>query len=77
MELNKADASMMIYFIGFKKFQLDMANSIWLNENYHFQTEFARNNQDYYNAEIEEMDIKDPKSSKRINDWVKERRMKK
>ncbi|WP_338470728.1 serpin family protein [Niallia sp. XMNu-256] len=72
-ELNSANASFMnLLHNRSNQIQLHVANSIWLNENYHFQPEFARNNQDYYHAEIEEIDIYDSQSPKMINDWVKD-----
>lgn len=73
-ELNQANASLMnLFHRSSKQVQLNIANSIWLNENYHFQTEFAQNNKDYYNAEIKEIDINDSQSPKMINNWVKEK----
>ena len=72
-ELNQANASLMnLLHKQSGTIQLHVANSIWLNENYHFQTDFAENNQDYYNAEIQEIDIFDAKSPKMINNWVKD-----
>ena len=48
-ELNRANASLMnLFHSSSKKIQLNIANSIWLNENYHFQNDFAQNNRDYY-----------------------------
>ena len=71
-ELNKANASMMSMLDKeTDQIQLDAANSIWLNEAYHFQKDFAEHNKVYFNAEIEEIDITNSKSPKRINDWVK------
>lgn len=71
-ELNKANASMLSMLDKEKnQIQLDVANSIWLNENYHFQKDFAEHNKGYFNAEIEELDITNIESPKRINDWVK------
>ncbi len=71
-ELNKANASMMSKLhSNSKQIQLNVANSIWLNENFHFQTDFAQNNRDYFNAKIQEIDIADSQSPKKINDWVK------
>ncbi len=71
-ELNKASASMMsVLDKKTDEIQLDVANSIWLNEKYHFQKEFAENNKGYFNAEIEEIDVASSESPKRINDWVK------
>lgn len=71
-ELNKANASLMsILHRDSKEIQLNVANSIWINENFHFQNDFAQNNRDYFNAEIQEINISDSKSPKRINEWVK------
>lgn len=72
-ELNKANASLMTkLFQNLTDIELNVANSIWLNQNFHFQDEFAQNNQDYFNAEIKEIDIRDNKSVSMINDWVKQ-----
>ena len=72
-ELNRANASLMNQlYSDTEAIQLNIANSIWLNEEYQFQEEFAENNRDYFNAEIEEIDIADSGSAKKINDWVKE-----
>ncbi len=71
-ELNKANASLLTELIKDNdQIQLSIANSIWLNEVFHFQDDFAKNNKDYFNAEIQEIDINDSDSAKRINDWVK------
>lgn len=72
-ELNRANASLMNQLYSeTEAIQLNIGNSIWLNEEYQFQEEFAKNNEDYFNAEIEEIDVMDNGSVKRINDWVKE-----
>src|SRR5213080_231613 len=71
-ELNKANASLMsILDRDSKNIQLNIANSIWLNKELHFQTDFAQNNIDYFQAKIQEIDINDGQSPKMINDWVK------
>ncbi|WP_088005482.1 serpin family protein [Indiicoccus explosivorum] len=70
-EMNKANASLMVMLAdNSESVQLDIANSIWLNETYDFQQEFAESNRDYFNAKIEEIDVTDSESSDRINDWV-------
>ena len=72
VELNKVNASLMsILNSDSNQIQLNVANSIWLNQNYHFQTNFAQNNRDYFNAKSQEIDINDSQSPKMINDWVK------
>ena len=73
-ELNRANASLMnLFHSSSEKIQLNIANSIWLNENFHFQDDFAKNNRDYFNAEIQEIDIFDSESPKMINQWVEEK----
>jgi len=71
-ELNQANASLLTMLNkDSDQIHLSIANSIWLNENFHFQDDFSQNNQDYFNAEIQEIDIFDSKSPQMINDWVK------
>ena len=71
-DLNKANASFMTLLDQkSEKIQLNIANSIWLNNKYHFQEQFSTTNKDYFNAEIKEIDIHNPQSPKTINDWVK------
>ena len=71
-ELNKANASMLsILQKDSDQIQLNVANSIWINDRFHFQDEFAQQNKDYFNAAIEVIDVADKKSPKLLNDWVK------
>ena len=71
-ELNQANASWLTKLMKENdQIQLNIANSVWLNEVLHFQDDFAKNNSDYFNAQIQEIDIADSDSVKRINDWVK------
>ncbi|MCM3744287.1 serpin family protein [Sporosarcina luteola] len=71
MNLNKANASLMTMLNKDNDaIQLQVANSIWLNDQYTFQDEFAKLTKDYFNAKIEEIDITSNNSPKRINDWV-------
>ncbi len=72
-QLNKANASLMSRLIRSSKgIQLHIANSIWLNKDYHFQDSFTNYIHDYYNAKIEEIDITSAKTPNIINDWVKQ-----
>lgn len=71
-DLNEANAALMALLDkDSKQIRLSMANSIWLNDQFHFQKVFAENNKGYFNAEIEEIDIADKASAQKINDWVK------
>ena len=72
MDVNKANASLMtILNKDSENIRLQIANSIWLNEEYQFQEEFSQRTKDYFNAEIAEIDIASTDSPKRINEWVK------
>jgi serine protease inhibitor len=71
-ELNKANASLMSMLQSHSKHgRLQVANSIWLNQRFHFKEEFAQNNRDYFNAKVQGMDPTDKESPKMMNDWVK------
>lgn len=70
-ELNKANASMMMMLHSeAEEIQLSVGNSIWLNEDFTFQEEFAQHSQDYFNAEIQEINVEDDGSVDTINNWV-------
>ena len=72
-ELNRANASLLSKLQNdSKQIQLNVANSIWLNDNFHFRSDFAKNNSNYFHAKIEEIDINNPNITKAINDWGKE-----
>lgn len=72
-ELNNSNVSLMAMLLqrNSNKIQLNIANSIWLNDDYHFRKEFAQTNKDYFNAKIQGIDVHDSQSPKIINDWVK------
>lgn len=71
-ELNKANASLISKLQNDStSIQLNVANSIWLNEDFHFRSNFVKNNSDYFNAKIQEININDQQSPQMINDWVK------
>lgn len=71
-DLNKANASLMsMLHDRSEDIELNVANSIWLNDHFHFQDPFKANTEDYFNAMIEEVDIRDSKTPDAINNWVK------
>lgn len=71
-DLNKANASLMsMLHDRSEDIELNVANSIWLNKHFHFQDPFKANTEDYFNAMIEEVDIRDSKTPDAINNWVK------
>ncbi|WP_400194357.1 serpin family protein [Lysinibacillus telephonicus] len=71
-QVNKANASLINRLLQTSdNVELAIANSIWLNENYQFQDDFKINVQDYFNAEINEINVTDNESVTNINNWVK------
>lgn len=71
--LSRANASLMNKLHSeTEKIQLNVGNSIWLNEDYQFEEQFAQTNRDYFNAEIQEINVADSASAQQINDWVAE-----
>src|SRR5699024_9696631 len=71
-ELNQAnDLLISMMTDDSREVELNIGNSIWLNDKFHFQADFVENNQTYFNAEIEEIDVADDRTVDQINDWVK------
>lgn len=70
-ELNKSNASLMdLLTKASEEIELNIANSIWLNKDFHFTEAFAEQMESYYQAELEEIDVLDAKTPNLINDWV-------
>ncbi len=51
--------------------QLDIANSIWMNDRFHFKEEFMQESKDYFQAATEEINPEDKAAAAEINNWVK------
>ncbi|WOV87879.1 serpin family protein [Sporosarcina oncorhynchi] len=71
-DLNKANASLMTALNkDSDNIQLTIANSIWLNEEFNLQKDFAKRTEDYFNAQTHQITISSNEASKKINEWVK------
>ena len=51
---------------------LNIANSLWADQNYSLKPNFIQNNQNFYQAKVTNLNFTDRNASKKINDWVKE-----
>src|SRR5699024_908859 len=51
---------------------LSIANSVWLNDEFHFNEDYAKQAVDYFAAQHETIDIEDDRSVDRMNEWVSE-----
>ena len=71
-DLNKANASLMTALNkDSDNIQLTIANSIWLNEEFNLQKDYAKRTEDYFNAQTHQITISSNEASKKINEWVK------
>ena len=52
---------------------LEIANSLWANQDYALNPDFAQRCREWYEAEVANLDFSDPQSPQTINDWVKEK----
>lgn len=71
-ELNQANSSLIGSLTNRDQIQLNIANSIWVNNNFSLDTNFQTNVQKYFNAEVEEINVTDSNSAERINNWVED-----
>ena len=54
------------------KVQLNIANSLWANQNFSFQPDFLQRVQYFYKAKVSNLNFKDPAAPSIINNWVKD-----
>jgi serpin B len=53
--------------------QLEIANSIWIDDNLIVKPQFYRVNKDYFDAEVRKIDFGAPNSASIINSWVNDK----
>lgn len=70
-EINRANASLMALLATMGEgIELNVANSIWVDERYELLEPFTASSEDYYNASVESIDREDAGVADRINGWV-------
>ena len=52
--------------------QLSIANSLWAKQGVPFKSDFIQTNQQFYQAQVRELDFASPEAPNTINSWVKE-----
>lgn len=71
--LNKANASLLTsLYKDTSLVELKVGNSLWINDQYHFKEPFAQAARDYFNGEIQEIDMMANDSLVQMNEWVDE-----
>ncbi len=74
LQVNKANAMLSDSLMNREsRIQLNLANSLWADRGVEFRKTFMRNNQEFYEAEIRNLDLSDPRSLEIINHWCKEK----
>lgn len=73
-ELNRANVALWATLAGSDpKVQLNIANSLWVRKGITFKPEFIKRNQDFYAAEISDLDFTLPSAPATINNWVNQK----
>ncbi len=72
-ELNRANASLKTLLENPDNgVQLTIANSLWARQGVPFKPTFIRHNQEFYGAQVTNLNFADPNATALINNWVKE-----
>lgn len=70
-ELNQANAALIAALENADpNVRLSIANSLWGRQDFSFNSDFLKRNQEFYNAEITTLDFTSPEAVTRINNWV-------
>ncbi len=70
-EVNQANALLINALDNLdEKVQLDIANSLWAKEGMEFLPSFIKHNEDFYGAEVTNLDFSDPGAPDTINTWI-------
>jgi serpin B len=70
-EINQANAALRAMLASADpKVQLNIANSLWARNGLVFKPEFMQRNQEFYAAEVAELDFAAPNAPQTINGWV-------
>lgn len=72
-ELNSANAALIaaLQNLG-QKVELNIANSLWARQDYPLKSDFIQKNQNFYKAQVNNLNFSDPNAAKTINNWVKQ-----
>src|SRR5690606_37500858 len=70
-DLNRANASLLeLLDRDLEAVQLEIANSVWVNQDFNIKDAFVKNTTDFYQADITNIDVLDDGSVDKINNWV-------
>lgn len=71
IDVNQSYQRLQTFLENKSEVELSIANSIWLRKGFPIESEFLNNNQEYYQAEVTELDFDNFNARTIINNWVK------
>ncbi|MEH2061479.1 MAG: serpin family protein [Nostoc sp.] len=74
LEINSSYAATLKHLVdnADAKVQLNIANSLWANQDFSFQPDFLQRTQYFYKAKVSNLNFQDAAAPSIINNWVKE-----
>ncbi|HEY9859845.1 MAG TPA: serpin family protein, partial [Candidatus Obscuribacterales bacterium] len=72
-EINQANAQLIKLLENLADVQVAIANSLWAEPNLHFRTEFLQRVQEFYQAEVQNLDFSDSDAAATINQWASDK----
>lgn len=69
-EVNAANAALTAALQNLDDIQLNIANSLWARQDYPLKSDFIQTNQNFYKAEINNLNFNDSVAATTINNWV-------
>jgi len=69
-EVNQANAQLIQLLESLPDVQVAIANSLWAAPNLEFRAEFLQRTQEFYQAEVQNLDFSSPEATATINRWV-------
>lgn len=72
-EVNEANRTLLSFLETLNpEVELSTANSLWLREDFQFNPDFIANNQQFYNAEVRQINFSSEEAVPQVNNWVAE-----
>ena len=72
-EVNRANRTLLGFLETLnQEVELSTANSLWLRQDFQFNSDFIYNNQQFYNAEVRQINFTSEEAVPLVNNWVKE-----
>ncbi len=72
-QINQANRTLLSYLEALnQEVELSTANSLWLRQDFNFNSDFIANNQQFYQAEVRQINFNSEQAVPLINNWIKD-----